>query len=267
MSRTFSPATLVTLPQLSASAAIAMGTDLLAKARAWHQGLPPAIARSLERLTTSFGELHASAEAAQGLRSLNPALVSTSDFRIDACWAGLQSFLQGWARTPFEDGEGVELAEAARRLLELVFPDGLKFTQLSYKLEWAESDVRLARLDQGENEAIVKRLGAEPLVENLRKAHVAYGEALDLTTARVKLKAQGKMREPLLRFSDALRSYAVVVAAHAADGDPEAQALAEALLAPVTTWRSGGTRKGKPDAAPGPEGEPDADGEVDVDEG
>jgi uncharacterized protein DUF6261 len=255
MARSFSPVDIVTLPRLSTPAAIALGTDLLTKARALRASLPPPIARSLDRLTASFDELHAAAEIVRERRDVDPADAAAADQRLDATWGGFQSFLQGWARTPFE-GEAAKRSAAARRLLDVAYPDGLKFTQLAYRLEWAESSIRLARLEQDDNAALVERLGASPFVEALRRAHDAYGVALNLTTARAELKAQVNVREPLLRFADALRNYAMIVAAHAADApdDPEAAALAEALLAPVTKWQAtGGARKGKP--APAPEGD------------
>lgn len=263
MSRSFYAIDLVTLPRLSTPAAIALGADVLAKARAWQASLSPPVARALARLTRSFDDLHESAEAAQGERDFDPARAFDTDLRVDAAWGGFQWFLQGWARMPFE-GEEAQKSSAARRLLDVVYPDGLRFTQLSYKIEWAESDVRLARLAQPENAALVALLGAEPFVTTIGQAHVAYGEALGLTTGRVERKARVSTRERLSQFADALRTYAMVVAAHAADSqdDPEAQALAEALLAPIVQWRSpGGPRKVKVpvEPAPGPNDEPASD--------
>lgn len=150
------------------------------------------------------------------IQSFDSALALAADQRLDAAWGGFRLFLQGWVRAPFE-GEASELGQHARRLLESVYPEGLKFTQLPDKLPWAESDTRVARLGQRENVEKIGALGAEVFVELLRKAHAAYGEALNITSARAELKAKAGVREPLDAFVEALRVYATIVVAQGAD--------------------------------------------------
>jgi hypothetical protein len=250
MARTFSAPELITLPRLSAGAALSLGTELVTVANA-QRSLPAPIGKSKKRLEAALEELRGARRAAHEADAIDTSAAATADQTLDAGWSSFYSFLQAWAKLP---GEGAARASFARRLLDLVYPDGLKFTQLGYKLEWAESQTRLDRLAEKANVALVKELGGELFVRVLREAHREYGVALKITEAKEEAKAAAKVRAPLDAFADALRRYALRVTSYAEDEDDDeaAGALAAKLLAPLATWRTAERRAGRLDVGEGP---------------
>lgn len=256
MVRTFSAPELVTLPRLSAAAALSLGTELVTVASA-QRSLPAPISKAKTRLVNALEELRASRRAAHEADAIDTSAAAAADQTLDAAWSSFYSFLQAWAKLP---GEGATKASFARRLLDLVYPDGLRFTQLSYKLEWAESQTRLDRLAEKVNASFVKEIVGEIFVRVLREAHREYGVALKITEAKEEAKAAAKVRAPLDAFGDALRRYALRITSYVDDEEDEAAgALAAKLLAPLSTWRSAERRAGRPDvgeeepAVPSPE--------------
>ncbi len=249
MARTFSAPELVTLPRLSAAAALSLGTELLTVAN--QRSLPAPIVKAKKRLEAALGELRDTRRAAHAADAIDTSAAAAADQVLDAAWSSLYSFLQGWAKLP---GEGAARASFARRLLDLVYPEGLRFTQLGYKLEWAESQTRLDRLAEKANASLVKELGGEVFVRVLREAHRTYGAALKITEEKEEAKAAAKVRAPLDAFADALRRYALRVTSYVddQDDDEEATALAAKLLAPLSTWRSAERRAGRGDVGEEP---------------
>lgn len=254
MARTFSAPELVTLPRLSAAAALSLGTELATVANA-QRSLPASITKAKKRLEGALDELRDIRRAAHEADAIDTSAASAADQVLDAAWSSFHSFLQAWAKLP---GEGASRASFARRLLDLVYPEGLRFTQLGYKLEWAESQTRLDRLAEKANASLVKELGGEMFVRVLREAHREYGVALKITEAKEEAKAAAKVRAPLDAFADALRRYALRVTSYVddQDDDEEAAALAAKLLAPLSTWRSAERRAGRADAGEEPETPP-----------
>jgi hypothetical protein len=260
MARTFSAPELVTLPRLSAAAALSLGTELLTVANA-QRSLPAPITKAKARLATALEELRSSRRAAHEADAIDTSAAAAADQTLDAAWSSFYSFLQAWAKLP---GEGTAKASFARRLIDLIYPDGLRFTQLGYKLEWAESQTRIDRLAEKANASLVKEFGGEMFVRVLREAHREYGVALKITEAKEEAKAAAKVRAPLDAFADALRRYALRITSYVDDeeDDETAEALAAKLLAPLSTWRSAERRAGRPDvgeeepAAPAPETPP-----------
>ena len=249
MARTFSAPEFVTLPRLSAGAALTLGTELLTVANK-HRALPAPLAKAKKRLEASLEELRETRRARREVEEIDASAAVAADQVLDAAWSALYSFLQGWSKLP---GKGAKLAPHAKRLLEAVFPQGLKFTQLAYKLEWAESQTRLDRLGEKENAASLRELGGELFVTVLREAHRDYGLALHITQAKEVAAEAAKVREPLDAFADALRRYALRVTAHADDDDDEQAAeLAATLLAPLASWRSSERRAGRGDVGEEP---------------
>ena len=62
----------------------------------------------------------------------------SADKTLDATWSALFDVLNGWAKLTDHTHAGL-----AAKLLPQLFPEGLKFVQLAFKLEWAESNTRL----------------------------------------------------------------------------------------------------------------------------
>jgi hypothetical protein len=257
MARSYSTLSLVTVPQLSAPNAFTLGTRLVTTAEVHRARLNPALIKVVERLNTAVEALRTSRRLQREIDDLASGSALRADVRVDAACAGFHGFLQGWARLPVP-GCGAEKAALAQRLLDVLFPRGLSFTQAPFVTEWAEVQTLLDRVDQPAHAALTRELGGAIFVEAIREAFVAYGEALQITKRRAELKASARVREPLDALVEALRSYVLRVSAHADAGDdagdPDARALAEALLAPLVDWKtSGGRKKGDAADAPGDE--------------
>ncbi|HEU4411004.1 MAG TPA: hypothetical protein VFS43_37475 [Polyangiaceae bacterium] len=238
---------LVSMPRLPASTAVAMGTELLAKADA-REALPPGLDKARGRLEEALERLRASRSVLEDAPVIDAVAVAEADHDLDTTWSALHSFLQGWAKLPGKDEE----RGAAQVLLDAVFPNGLKFTQLTFKLEWAESQARLERLEEEYYTGLLKKLGGVPFLEELREVQQAYGEALMITSPPGPPKsARTHEHAPLQEFVEALRLYVVQASAHAETGEGDAQAFVNDLLAPFTTWLSSVRARRAKDKKPG----------------
>jgi hypothetical protein len=247
MQRSFSALDLVTIPRSSAGLAIALGTALLTKAQA-EPALPPVFVRPLKRLAEEHGAL-CRAHEAQLDEPVDdaPTAAGEADQQLDASWSGLQGFLVSNTKLAASPA-GVERGERARAVLEVIFPDGLRFVNLPYREQWAESKRRLAKLGEAPTDEHVRALGGEPFVAVIEAAQRRYGEVLHLTKPK-KAPNQAKVRAAIERMLAAVRSYVLRVANYLDENedDPAAQAVGDALLAPLATWKSsGGGRKNPP---------------------
>ncbi|HEU4412800.1 MAG TPA: hypothetical protein VFS43_46585 [Polyangiaceae bacterium] len=266
MTRSFSALDFVSLPTLSSAGAFALGQQLIAVARL-EPGLPPLVAPVYERLGAAHVTLGESRTFMHEVQDIDAGAAAEADLVVDTNWGAFYSYLQGWARLSTR-GEAVARVERARQLVEGVFPGGLRFLRLPYKIEWAESRRRLDRLRQPDYAEHVEALGAGPFVEAIDEAFRAYGAALRMTDLKAEGKAQIKVREPLDNFVASLRAYVLHVTTHASSGGEGSaeQALAERLLKPLATWQTKApARKGK--GAPAGEGEPGEGGEEPTDAG
>lgn len=127
--------------------------------------------------------------------------------------------------------------DRAKLLMELVYPDALGFTKLPYRIEWQESKVRIDAIRREGHEKTFKVLGGTAFFDAITEAHDAYGTTLGIT-APLSVEATKKVRERLDGALAALRDYVNRVSAHAEPDDAESQALADALLQPLTVWEA-----------------------------
>jgi hypothetical protein len=232
MPRAFDSTDLVTLPRLDSTSAQTLGTQVITTAK--HKTLTPQISEALEDLIAAHRALLAA--AARRLPTLDgqdPARAKNADIALDATWSALFDNLTGWSKLPAHPSAGI-----ASKLLAQLFPEGLKFAQLAYRLEWAESNTRLMIIQERKLEPQLKTLGALPIVEHLRAAHKEYGEALGVTTAAKASAEAASVRDALDDFTDSLRQYIVRVAASVRRKDAKSAALAQTLLAPVQAWQA-----------------------------
>src|SRR5262249_53134424 len=142
----------------------------------------------------------------------DPQRAKLADQAIDAAWSGLFDWLTGWSKIP-----GVAKAKVAQELVTKLFPDGLKFVLLAYKLEWAESDARLLLIKEEKLDAQIGKLGGEEILKALHAAHKEYGEAIGITGAPA--EGLSTIRDALDDFIDALRTYVVRVSASVSKKD------------------------------------------------
>jgi hypothetical protein len=226
--RSYNAHDIITLPTLNSAAAVALGQGLLTAAKNQAE-LPPLIAARLAKFETAHGVLHG-ALSKRPPAALDPQRARNADLAEDQAWSALHDWLIGWSKIASPVGE------RARAMHTTLFPTGLKFTRLAYKLEWAEADARLARVASDGLTAEIEALGGAPILEQLRVTHQAYGEALGIT-AETQDTTVG-LREPLQQFTNSLRAYVLAVAAHADEDDPASITQIDALLAPLNNWRS-----------------------------
>ena len=247
----YSPADVIQLPRLQASGAMALGGQLLSAAKPHKKALSRSIAKALGAFDAQHTALTAAIrdqvlpEPAGGVDTVQ------LDRNLDSCWSGLCDFLTAFTKLP-----GVPQAAEAASLQAAILPGGLKFILLPYELEWAQSDIRLQRMEKNKLDARVEALGGSIFLESLRKAHAAYGKALGMTAPLAQGAAAPSTREPLDAFAAALRTYIVKVMGYVEDDEPETKALVDKLLQPLTAWNIGPSTKAA--AATSPEAPLDA---------
>lgn len=105
--------------------------------------------------------------------------------------------------------------------------------------------MRLQRIKKNGLDARIKALGGQVFLTALTKAHQDYGKALGITEPTVaSTVTPPSIREALDTFAGALRGYIVKVMGSVEPDEPETQALADKLLAPLASWDVGPTAKG-----------------------
>jgi hypothetical protein len=232
---------------------MALGASMLTAARD-EPALPPSFAQPIERLAGEYERLRTSCLHELEARMIEPSGSVEADRQLDACWASTHAFLMCCAKLGAAP-EGAERAARARAVLGRVFPDGLRFLTLPYRVQWAESLTKLDRLAEPEMVEHMRALGGEPFVRVVEASHERYGAALHVTECRAAVKDRIKRREALEGVLGALRSYALRVASYLDErrDDPEAQRLGHALLGPLATWKSsgGGRRAARADEGAG----------------
>ncbi len=234
MTRTFDPSSLVTVPLMTAPAAVALGAELRTVAR--DIKLPAAIDQSLQQLTVRLRDLRAVVGDSVPTPPTQSREARAVDVTVDACYSGTYDWCLGWSKLPEELVPGA--AATAARIAEVLFPDGLKFTQLPFKLEWAQSQARLDQVDKKKLAADFEKLGGSAFLAALRKAHERYGKALGITQSKPEAEPAPELRKALDTFGAALRSYVVQIVAYADAKPDKGPALAEKLLAPLAAWES-----------------------------
>lgn len=242
---------------------MALGVELLTAAKAYKKGqdLPEPITKSMARLAERQNQL--TNALAEEFRVQADALDLREYDRIeDAAFSATFTWLSGWAKNP---KEGSKKGPIAEKLLATLFPDGLKFTLLPYKQEWAQAEARLIRLREEGLEKDFARLGGEEFVEALFAAHVAYGRVLGLTRVADAPELPASKREALDAFMEALRNYVLKVAGSAEPNDELSTVRRDKLLAPLAGWQTS-ANSAKPTRASGGVGDSSSAGLDDVGE-
>ncbi|APR82539.1 Hypothetical protein A7982_07888 [Minicystis rosea] len=225
---------------------MALGEQLLTVAKPHKKELSKGIAKAHGTLAQTHVSLKETLRDQVGLAgapgSADNAATTLADRRIDACWSALHDFLTAFGKLP-----DVPAAEEALAIKATIFPDGLKFILLTYELEWAESEARLQRIKAQGLDKRIEKLGGRIFLDALTDAHAAYGKVLGMTQVQPEGAATPpSVREALNAFTDALRKYVAKVMGSVEDDEPETQALADALLAPLASWdvRGSGSASG-----------------------
>lgn len=251
MKRTFTAIDLVQLPRLDASGAQTLCTEVLSTAKpiladkAAAKKIPEGVVEAYEDLAHALDTLNGVVATRLPLAaSADPAREKAADVKVDAIWSGLRDVLIGWSKIP-----GIPEAQIASSLRAMLFPNGLKFTQIAFRLEWAQSNTRIVLIKERGLEPQLKKLGAGKILEQLYEAHREYGEVLGITSPAEVAEPDGPtVREALAELMEALRTFVVRVAGMISKRDPKRTELAEQLLAPIKSWESTAARNRAPEA-------------------
>ncbi len=246
MSRTYDPASLVALPQLSGSAAYTLGEELRTAAKGAQ--VSATVTQAFDRVVLTHDQLRAVLGERLPTPAENTAEAKQADRALDSVYSGIYDWCRGLTKLPGELAPG--LAAKANHIAETFFPEGLKFTQLPYKLQWADSQMRIDALKERKLAGLFEELNGSAFVSALKNAHEAYGKALGITKSKPQVADPPEVRTALDAFAGALRSYVVQVAAFADAGGEQEAKTAEKLLAPLAAWGSSGTSKEEQPAVP-----------------
>jgi hypothetical protein len=234
MTRSFDPNDLVAIPRLDANGALELGASLIARARA-EARLPAAILHALDTLAAEHGNLERILEERLGPPPPDGYRARRADVLEDSHWAAMHDWLLAWTRLPLSYPESF----TARKLFDAIFPEGLAFTQLPYKLEWQEAEERIQRIVRDGLERDIESLGGATFLRALRAAHEAYSEALGLGSfTPAPPRYEVPKRKSLEATVQAMRRTILAVLGHVDEGEPETVELAERLLRPLHDWNA-----------------------------
>jgi hypothetical protein len=248
MSRTFDPASLVVLPVLSGSAAYTLGEELRTAAK--DADVTPSVTQAFDRVIVTHEALRAVLGERLPTPAENTAEARKADRVLDSVYSGIYDWCRGLTKLPGDLAPG--LAAKAGHIAETFFPEGLKFTQLPYKLQWADSQIRVDALTERKLAGLFEELNGSAFVTALKSAHEAYGKALGVTKSKPEPSDPPEVRKALDTFTESLRSYVVQVVAFADAGGPQAAKTGQTLLAPLAAWRSTSGTSKEEDAPPTP---------------
>lgn len=222
----FSSDDLIQLPRLSGGEASLLIAELLAVA-AVAGTLPAPIERSrkrLEAISRSLGEaLRSSVEPI-----VPPAVRRRAERAAASAWEATFDWLSGWCK--LEGDDNPHRAEACD-LFALLFPGGEGSEAIPRRIAADEGSARLALLDREGQPAVFAQLGGKAFLDQLRKAQ----RALDLTSGAPREDAAA-VREQIAAAAAVLRQYLVRVSSHADPEIPGSEALAEALMRPLSRF-------------------------------
>jgi hypothetical protein len=222
---------LVQLPLMDVPGAMRLGSCLVAAGK--QRSLPGLIARAHDRLETASEEMSQVFMAHLQEMPVSSQIWRERDRALDSAWAAIYYLLVAWSSLP---GDRREAAQA-RELSQKLFPEGLKFTLLPYRLEWAESQRRVEMMQRDGQGAQIVALGGESFLSALLTAHEQYGQVLGMSPVVTPDRAEVKtLRDPFWTLVNAIRSYVLKVSAHVSEDDPASQGLAETLLLPIVEW-------------------------------
>jgi hypothetical protein len=223
------------LPRLNGSTGVVLGEQLLTAAEAKQRGLPAFIERPRARLETAKDGLKIQIQPTEESDS---GRKTAADRAEDDAWRIFYNWTGAMAGAP--DGSWPK-QDKIRALHKMLFGEGMTFINLSYKEEWTQSETRLKAIADGGYEAVITEMGGGPLLENLKRAHAAYGDVLGIT-APVEEEDNPEVRENLLKLIGAIKEYVVKVVAWADPEEAGSQELSDALLLPLTQWEDKASR-------------------------
>lgn len=222
-------------PRISAANGVSLAEQL-------KQAMPAA---APENVQTAGAIMGSEADVLSAAFGVVPSAATTSakqtDTRLDRAWGTIASRLASWSA--LTDEEDRASRERAAELHAQFFADGLLFLTFEFLVEHRESQKRIDWI-VGAVERDLVALVQAPFVNNLRRAHAAYGVALGIT-APVDEVQEAKVAEPLRALQAAIANYSLQVIAwygNLRPSAPDYAAKVEAVkkaLAPIDKFREG----------------------------
>ena len=254
MPRKYNPVDMVALPRMNAPSAVALAQliEAVALEKEMQKRLKP-----YASVTEVVAEVTADREALQRELGIagqagSPRVVKQADRREDNAAGAIHDVLDGWARLAGE----IPLGDVAKKLYDILFGDeGLAFTQLEVKQEWAVVDTKLKLIVAEKLGGDFESLGMTPLVEHMRKVHAAYGIAVG-TTQVAEEDEPPRVREARETLLDSIRRYVLRAASIVNRTKPETAKLAVDLKKPVVEWRGLEVARGDGEGEDKPKGKP-----------
>ncbi|MFO0589992.1 MAG: hypothetical protein U0441_20790 [Polyangiaceae bacterium] len=235
---------LIQLPRLNAPEAAGLLGEMLAAASSVGP-LPAGIERSRQRLGAAYAALEG-AITGVSVRAGDVDRQREADRAIDNAWEATHLWLSGFCKLPVEANAHVP---QARALYGQIFPDGVSFTRLPYRVQFSESQARLDSIANEGHEETFAVLGGSSFLAELYRTHKAYEEALRPLLALDDDNSKGR-NEELAAAMVALRQYVARVVTFSDPGISGSEALSNALLAPLARWYRLHPSRG-PDTSPG----------------
>jgi hypothetical protein len=239
MLRSFRPQDFIHLPPLSEAGTLTLIEDLEAAVKSAPRKVPPTVVTAISRLLETSRALKHAIATREKAGSAHDPRARAADRALDDAWGAIQSWLLGWTRLPEKLHPRVH---DARALYTALFPKGLQFLTYEFKDEWKESQARLDAIADLRYDALLDSLGGRAFLDNITRAHKAYGEALHITGGAGPDPDDG-VQVALDATHMALREYVAQVAATVRRSEPESVQVADHLLAPL------GERAARVDAA------------------
>ena len=155
------------------------------------------------------------------------------DLAVDRAWSAVHGRLVGW------DLIGDPAGVRAQRLMRILFPTGLSFTQLPWAAQWAEGEKRFARLAEEKLGPELRKLVGAEFVDALEARQREYGDALGMHAGHHPQGLETQALMPLLRATlQSIADYAVqIAAAHNAEPDAKKRATLRNAIAPIEAAR------------------------------
>ncbi len=244
-SEAFDPLPYVRAPIVDVAGGVGLAVALINHAA---PKAPPAVKAAAEQLREATIRLQ---EAWRKVPREAKADPRPADQALDTAWSALYFRLSGLALLPA--AKHPRSARAAE-LKELLFPgDSRAFLQLDYASEWAESDKRLAQIDENELADHLADIAGPEFLAEIRASHRAFGDLLGITKPSSKPAPPPPLTEPLRNLARALSNYGLQLAAWG-NADEKARPAVRRALAPFDHFRNASSKRGGEDGndAPAP---------------
>lgn len=229
-------------PRLDIGSGVTLGLALLRLAMPASEA-PPLLAKATDRLRTTTAALQKEwGTRHETLGSKRSATTKSADIRLDTVHRAISGALTSLGMLPESASPRVE---RARSLLKMLYPDGRKFLNSPYVVEYAESQKRLDLIDKNNLGPEIDALCGPEFLPELRAAHEEYGRAVLSTLAGETSVIPNELRPYMASLSDSIVNYAIQVVATVDPDDPTTVERVRAMLRPMEVLREQQARRGK----------------------